>query len=229
LIPLKDSNPCTTFPLVTIALIIANAIVFAHELLLGARAPGFVQAYGLIPAELAARPMTLVSSMFIHGGVLHIVGNMLYLWIFGDNIESAFGHLRYLFLYLAFGVVGSLVHVASGPGSTVPMVGASGAIAGILGAYVLLYPRARVLTLIFFGFFVRLIWLPAVWILGLWIVLQVINTLPGVDRGLGGVAFFAHIGGFAFGALAALPILRRVRAECARREWEDTRSADGWR
>jgi len=229
LIPLKDSNPCTCFPVVTLSLIAVNLLVFGHEILLGPRAPEFIRLYGFIPAELSQRPLTLFSSMFVHGGILHIVGNMLYLWIFGDNIESAFGHVRFLLLYLAFGVVGTLVHSLSDSGSTVPMVGASGAVAGVLGAYLLLYPRARVLTVIFFGFFVRLIWIPAVWVLGLWIVLQVINTLPSINRGVGGVAFFAHIGGFAAGVLAALPVVRRIRARCARPSWENDERTTPWR
>ncbi len=229
MIPIKDSNPCTCFPIVTIGLVVANLLVFGHEILLGPQAPGFIRTYGFVPADLLQKPQTLISSMFIHGGVLHIVGNMLYLWIFGDNIESAFGHIRFLMMYVFFGVVGTLAHALSGPGSTVPMVGASGAVAGVLGAYILLYPRARVLTVIFFGFFVRLIWIPAVWVLGLWIVLQVIQALPGINRGASDVAFFAHVGGFAVGVLVALPSMRRVRARCTERRWEEDESAGMWR
>jgi membrane associated rhomboid family serine protease len=220
LIPLKDNNPCTCFPFITIGLIAINLAVFVYELLLGPRMVPFVEAYGLIPSQLLLRPETLVSSMFLHAGLLHVGGNMLYLWIFGDNIESAFGHLRFLVLYLVFGVTATLVHALSDLGSTVPMVGASGAVAGVLGSYFLLYPRARVLTLFFLGFFIRLVWVPAIVVLGLWFVLQVINALPSVNRGMGGVAWYAHIGGFAAGVVLSLPAMRRVRAECARRERE---------
>jgi len=218
LIPLKDSNPCTCVPFVTAGLVGVNLLVFGYELALGPRAGAFIQAYGFIPSQLAQRPFTLVSAMFIHGGFLHVIGNMLYLWIFGDNIESAFGHLRFALLYLVFGVGATLVHALSEPGSGLPMVGASGAVAGVLGSYFLLYPRARVLTLLFFVFFVRLVWLPAVWILGFWLFLQVISALPSFNRGVGGVAWFAHIGGFGAGVLFSLPVYRRIRARCGPRE-----------
>lgn len=214
MIPLKDSNPCTCVPVVTIALIAANLLVFAHEILLGPRQVEFMGAYGFIPSEIFARPETLLTSLFVHASLLHVGGNMLYLWIFGDNIESAFGHVRFLLLYLTFGVLASLVHGLSDLRSSVPMVGASGAVAGVLGSYFLLYPRAQVLTLVFLLFFIRLVWIPAVFVLGLWFVLQVVSALPSVSRGGGGVAWFAHVGGFACGALFAIPVLRRVRARC---------------
>ena len=218
MIPLKDSNPCTCVPFVTIGLIAVNVAVFLYQASLGRELQGFVRAWGLVPAEVLGRPVTVLTSMFLHGGVVHVGGNMLYLWIFGDNIESAFGHLRFLGLYLVFGLAAAALHTAVDPGSGMPMVGASGAVAGVLGAYALLYPRARVLTAVFFGFFVRLVWIPAAFVLGLWFVLQLVSGLPALSRAGGGVAWFAHVGGFAAGLALALPLVRRVRAECAARE-----------
>ncbi len=205
MIPFKDENPTERFPFVTVALIVFNCIIYLYELSLGPGINEFFYKYGAIPAEVVKlhSPYRLVSSMFLHGGLLHLAGNMLYLWIFGNNIEDRLGHLRFAVFYLVSGVVAAYGHALSAPGSEVPMVGASGAISAILGAYMLLYPKARVHTLIFFGFFVQVIRVPAVIIIGFWIVIQVLNALLVKATGGGSpVAWFAHIGGFLFGLLS---------------------------
>ncbi|HBA27068.1 MAG TPA: rhomboid family intramembrane serine protease, partial [Nitrospinae bacterium] len=144
---------------------------------------------------------TVYSSMFMHGSFMHIIGNMLYLWIFGNNIEDSMGHIRFIFFYLICGTVASLTHIFLAPNSKIPMVGASGAVSGILGAYLLLFPHARILTLVTFGFFVRMIKIPAMVVLGFWIVLQFLNSTVASGSEGGGVAWFAHIGGFFAGLI----------------------------
>lgn len=179
----------------------------------------FQMQYALIPAELLGRRdlpptillplfLTLFTSMFLHGGILHLLGNMLYLWIFGDNVEDAMGSLRFLGFYLLCGVVAAFAQIAAGPSSSIPMVGASGAIAGVLAAYFMLYPRSRVLTLIPLFFFMRLVAVPAVFLLGFWFVLQVISGANSLANS-GGVAFFAHIGGFIAGLFLVFPFRQR--------------------
>jgi membrane associated rhomboid family serine protease len=217
-IPLRDDNPTSRVPVVTIALIAANTIVF----LVQAAAPhGLEMAalrFGAVPfaithfrdaAALASVPplLTLLTSMFVHGSVLHLLGNMLYLWIFGNNIEDRLGHVRFILFYLACGIVAALTHIAFQPASRMPMIGASGAIAGVLGAYLLLYPRARVKTFIFLIFYIDVVSIPAGIVLGLWFVLQLLNVGLG-----GGVAWFAHIGGF----LAGLLFVRLALGRAAR-------------
>jgi membrane associated rhomboid family serine protease len=222
--PLKDDNPTSTTPVVTVALILVNALVFVYQVSLqlggpeGARAgQAFIEEFGLVPCrltgvcraaalDLPSPILTIFSSMFMHGGLFHIGGNMLYLWIFGNNVEDTLGHIRYLVFYFACGLAAALAQVAVGPDSQVPMVGASGAVSGVLGAYLLLFPHARVTTVIIFGFFWRLARIPAVFVLGFWIVLQVLNGL-GSFGASGGVAFFAHIGGFVAG-MGLLFVLR---------------------
>jgi len=222
-IPLRDSIPSRTFPVMTIALIALNVGVFVHQLSLGpARAASFVAAFGAVPAQITraaahaegtlAAPLTLFSSMFLHGGLLHLLGNMVFLWIFGNNVEDATGHLRFLAFYLLCGLAGAAAHVAGNPGSTVPMVGASGAISGVLGAYFLLYPFARIVTLVFFGFFAQTMNIPAFFFLGFWFFVQALSgatSLGGRAGGGGGVAFLAHVGGFAAGLLLILPFKQR--------------------
>jgi rhomboid family protein len=222
-IPLRDANPTRRTPVVTLGLIAACAVVFAVQLGImadsGDAALGpFVTEWGVVPAEIIAaltsgalisqETATLVTSQFLHGSLLHIGGNMLYLWIFGNNIEDRFGPLRFLVFYLVGGVVAALAQVAIDPTSTVPTIGASGAIAATLGAYIVLFPRARVTTAVFLVFFFQLIDVPAALVLGFWFVLQLLDGLGslGVTSAteVGGVAFFAHIGGFAFGAAVAL-------------------------
>jgi membrane associated rhomboid family serine protease len=213
MIPLRDDNPSRITPLVTISLVVACVIVFVWQLSLGGR--GDQQAtysLGLIPSVLfgihhlppalvlVPPAATIFTSMFLHGGWMHIIGNMLYLWIFGDNVEDAMGHARFLVFYLTCGVAAALTQALLDPQSTLPMVGASGAISGVLGAYLLLYPRARVLTLVPLGFFSQVVWLPAAFILLLWFGLQLLSNLF-TRSGSGGVAFGAHIGGFLAGML----------------------------
>lgn len=225
MIPLKDDNPTRGFPFVTVLLVLANVVAFLYESLGGpAAAQQVVSTLGLIPGEftggvdappLAPVPLlvTPFTSMFLHAGWLHLIGNMLYLWIFGNNVEEAFGVFRFLLFYLFCGLVAAMSHVLTAPGSTVPVIGASGAVAGVLGAYAVLFPRARVLTLVPIFFFIRLVWLPSLLMLGLWFALQVVEGLPtlGVNSDAGGVAFFAHIGGFLCGAAIGLVSKRRSR------------------
>ncbi len=224
MIPLRDDNPTRSRPVLTVLLITANVLVFIYQLSLGQRQEqALVFQFGAIPAvivgarslpeQLAAIPpvLSLFTSMFLHGGFMHIIGNMLYLWIFGNNIEDAMGRARFLIFYLTCGVLAALAHILSNPSSVIPTIGASGAISGVLGAYLLLYPHARVLTLIPLGFFTRLIYLPAGLVLGFWFVLQLISGSLGSPEG-GGIAWFAHIGGFVAGmALVGLFKRRDVR------------------
>lgn len=222
MIPLKDDNPTRIVPFVTIGLIAANLFVFVFELTLppeGLKA--FVASMGVVPAELTRLILhdprrlphagtTLLTAMFVHGGIMHVAMNMLYLWIFGNNIEEVMGHGRYLAFYLVCGLVASLCQVAVAPGSTVPMIGASGAISGVLGAYLIMFPAARVLTLVFFIFLIRVVPIPAVIVLGFWFLLQLLSAGPAGAGG--GVAVFAHIGGFVAGVvLIAAFRVRRSR------------------
>ena len=214
MIPLKDDNPTTIQPVLTVTLIAVNCLVFLYQMSLGSQgAQLFVYQYGAIPAvvlgseTLPARvavissPLSLFTSMFLHGGLLHIAGNMLYLWIFGNNIEEAMGRARYLIFYVVSGLGASLTHILSNPTSVIPTIGASGAISGVLGAYLLLYPRARVLTLVPLGFFTRLMYIPAGFVLGVWFLMQLLSTTLSGSQGGGGVAFSAHVGGFITGML----------------------------
>jgi membrane associated rhomboid family serine protease len=217
-IPLRDSNPTRRTPIVTLAIIAACFVVFAYELGLQASSmaelEAFVTRWGVVPADLmaawergdwlSAETASLVTSQFLHGGWLHLLGNMLYLWIFGNNIEDRFGRIVFILFYLAGGMVAALAQVAIDPSSTIPMVGASGAIAASLGAYLVLFPRARITTLVFLGFFYQLINVPAIIVLGFWFILQLIDGVAslGATNAEGGVAFFAHIGGFVAGAVA---------------------------
>jgi membrane associated rhomboid family serine protease len=197
-IPLRDANPTARTPLVTLSLVIACFVAFAWEL-------GLMASGDYLSIETA----TLVTSQFLHGGWFHLLGNMLYLWIFGNNVEDRFGRLGFLGFYLLGGALAGLTQVAVDPTSTVPTIGASGAIAATLGAYFVLFPRARVTSLVFLGFFYQLIDVPAVIVLGFWFVLQLIDGLAslGAVQSGGGVAFFAHIGGFVVGALMARVIV----------------------
>ena len=226
-LPLHDDNPTTTRPYVTVGLMIANLLVFVwHHLLLNDQATqAVVYALGVIPAVLMGRetlpadlalipaPATILTSMFLHGGFLHLAGNMLYLWIFGNNIEDAMGHVRFFIFYVLCGAAAVFAQVLPNPGSIVPMIGASGAISGVLGAYLLLYPRARVLLGLPLGFLiVQLGRFPAGWVLVAWFVMQLLMggmnaTRP--DGAEGGVAFGAHIGGFVAGLLLVTLFKRR--------------------
>jgi membrane associated rhomboid family serine protease len=221
-IPLRDANPTRSTPIVTVALIVACFVAFAFEL--GRLASGgtealdaFVTEWGIVPAELTAawssgsvltiESLTLITSQFLHGGWLHLLGNLLFLWIFGNNVEDRLGRFRFLLFYLVGGAVAGLTQVAIDPDSTIPTIGASGAIAATLGAYLVLFPRARITSLVFLGFFYQLIDVPAVIVLVFWFALQLIDGLASIgvtDTAGGGVAFFAHIGGFVFGAVVGL-------------------------
>jgi membrane associated rhomboid family serine protease len=204
--PIRDHNPSGGTPYVTWALIAANGIVFALMLPLFADEPAlyaFFRDWALIPAEW--RPLSLLTSMFLHGGLMHIAGNMLFLWIFGDNLEDEMGRGGFLAFYLACGLGAGIAHVASAPLSPVPTVGASGAIAGVMGGYLLLFPRARVDVLVIIVVIFRILPVPAWAMLGLWFLLQVLNG-AGSDGMQGGVAHWAHAGGFVFGVLFALPV-----------------------
>ncbi len=245
MIPIRDYRPSGTVPYVTISLIVINVLVFIWQYLILENQPSgfvtplgqmlskgdiFVYSYGLIPWEithLQDRPpyipfpiwVTLFTSMFIHGGLLHILGNMLYLWIFGDNVEDSMGHLKFLIFYLACGVIAAYSQVMINPNSTVPIVGASGAIAGVLGAYLMLFPYARVLTVVLFFWFIRLVEVPAMLLLGFWFIYQLLLAPMGTGAG-GGVAFFAHIGGFIAGALLVYVFKKRyVQVRLFRRRY----------
>ncbi len=196
---------------------------WVYQLSLGGRLDAFIATFGLVPeywtaawsggGDVVSATIPLFSSLFLHGGWLHLIGNMLYLWVFGDNVEDKLGHGRFIFFYLLCGVIASLVHVAMDPHSPIPTIGASGAISGVLGAYLLLFPKARVLTLIPIFIFLQVAELPALIVLGLWFVLQFVNGMMsiGMDTaGMGGVAWWAHIGGFAAGMVLVLP-LRKYR------------------
>jgi len=211
-IPLKDENPTQRFPVVTVVLITLNVLVFLYQIFSPEGLQYSIYRMGAIPYEIThfttisqlpriSPPLTLLTSLFLHGSFLHLFGNMLYLWIFGNNIEDFLGPFRYILFYLLSGLGASLVHIIFHPSSMIPMIGASGAIAGVLGAYFLLYPGARVITLVFFW----ILPVPAFFILGLWFVAQVMNIGIG-----GGVAWFAHVGGFLIGiALIRIYVKRR--------------------
>ncbi|MGQ0587723.1 MAG: rhomboid family intramembrane serine protease [Gammaproteobacteria bacterium] len=218
MIPLKDDNPTRATPFVNYALIAGCVLVFLWQVSLGGRIEGAIYAYGLIPdvllgdarlpPELRAVPAwaTVFTSMFLHGGWMHLIGNMLYLWIFADNVEDRFGHGRFVVFYALCGIAAAMAQALPDPQSQVPMVGASGAISGVLGAYLLMFPRAHVLVLVPLGFLTQLVRLPALLVLGLWFAMQLLSEMlapPGA-----GVAFRAHIGGFVAGMLL-LPLFRR--------------------
>ena len=218
MIPLRDDIPSRRLPVISWLLIAANVTVFLYEVALGPALRPLIQERGIVPAEFTGDPggeaLTLLSSMFLHGGWGHLLGNMLYLWIFGDNVEDRMGPLRFLFFYLAAGAAAGLAHIYSQPDSTIPTVGASGAVAGVLGAYLVLYPKARVLTLLP-TFPMAMAEIPAVFFLGVWFVFQLFSGALqlSISRGSGGVAFLAHIGGFlagvVFGVMAARLTRRR--------------------
>ena len=205
--PLKDDIPADRAPIVCILLIVFNVLAFLYELSFGPAIQHFVTAFAVVPGRFAENPMgqlpTLFTSMFLHGGWGHLFGNMLYLWIFGDNVEDRLGHVGFLVFYLVCGLAAGFAHILTNAGSMVPTVGASGAIAGVLGAYLVLFPAARVLTIL--PTFTT-VYIPAVFFLGIWFLLQVFSGAVqlSVARGTGGVAFLAHVGGFVVGAILGL-------------------------
>jgi membrane associated rhomboid family serine protease len=208
--PYKDDNPTETTPFVTIGIIALNILVFLLQVVADVDGKRIVYAYGAIPHNIVSfestQPihplLTLFTSMFMHGGVFHIFGNMLYLWIFGNNIEDRLGHFRFILFYLFCGIVAALSHTLTASGSGVPMIGASGAVSGVLGAYILLFPMAKVHTIIFLGFFVQSVQIPALIVIGFWAIIQLVNGL--IAQGMpsqGGIAWFAHAGGFLAGLI----------------------------
>lgn len=218
MVPLRDDNPTTIFPYVTYGLIGVNLLVFFYEARLNSEALElFFQLYAVVPKELTAsfngytinQPIpewgTLITSQFLHGGLFHLGGNMLYLWIFGNNIEDRLGHFKYLLFYLSCGVLASLTQWFFSPFSTIPSLGASGAIAGVMGAYILRFPQAQILTLIPLGFFITTVRIPAVFFLGFWFIQQAFYSLvsfniqANIGMESGGIAYWAHAGGFVFG------------------------------
>ncbi len=205
MIPLKDDNPRTGWPVINFILIAINVLVFMYQITLPADlAERFAYTFGAIPARLIQGEgfYTLLTSMFLHGGFMHILFNMLYLYIFGDNVENSMGSLRYLAFYILSGLVAAGSHLVTNPDSTVPMVGASGAISGVMGAYAVTYPRARVLVLVPIFFFITTIRVPALFLLMFWFITQLSSGLASLGLQVGGgIAWFAHIGGFITGAI----------------------------
>lgn len=212
MIPIRDHNPSRRFPFVTYGLIAVNIVIFlSHQGLSERELAIFYNTWGMIPREVVhGQDMhTLFTSMFLHGGWMHLLGNMLYLWIFGDNMEDTFGHGKFLGFYLLAGLLASAAQILWNTASPIPNIGASGAIAGVLGGYLLLFPRARVDIFIFFVIIIRIIPIPAWIVLGVWLGLQVFNGITVVSTG-GGVAYWAHAGGFIAGAILTIPAwLRR--------------------
>ncbi len=249
--PLRDENPTELFPFVTILLIATNVLVWLFVQGAGS-GEMFLQSlcsYGAIPGEITGAiapgstvPLgdarctiggmgvaTVLTSMFMHGGWMHLVGNMWFLWVFGNNIEDSTGHVRYLLFYLLCGALAALAHILTDPGSGIPTVGASGAISGVMGAYMVLYPRVRVYTLVFLVVFIRVIPLPAVTLLALWFFLQLVSGAAAGAGGGGGVAFWAHVGGFVAGVVLIKLFERRKLVDAKREGRVLTRSELGFR
>ena len=215
MVPLHDDNPTNTTPVIVYALITINVLVFFHQMSLGRGLEGFFQLYAVIPRELTAsfagtppnqtvpETYTLITSQFLHGGFMHIIGNMLFLWTFGNNIEEALGHIKFLIFYLGCGVLAGLTHWFFDMNSLIPTVGASGAIAGVMGAYIIKYPKAQILTLLPLGIFITTVRIPAFFFLGFWFIQQAFSSIAslGLSDNMGGVAYWAHAGGFIFGAI----------------------------
>jgi len=210
MIPYKDDNPIHIIPLVTILIIALNILVFIMQLFSGEDSASIAYSYGAIPHNIisltSSQPippaLTIFTSMFMHGGLFHIAWNMLYFWIFGNNIEERLGHIRFIFFYLFCGVIAALSHALLSPNSNVPMIGASGAVSGMLGAYLLLFPMAKIRTIVFLGFYITVIQIPALIVIGFWAIIQVVSGLISQGNAAqGGIAFFAHVGGFAAGLI----------------------------
>ncbi|MBI1806582.1 MAG: rhomboid family intramembrane serine protease [Ignavibacteria bacterium] len=222
MIPLRDANPSNTVPFVNYTLIVVNVVVFLFEVSLGRHFQNLIFTFGVVPARMfgenqslylgVSTVIPLFTSMFLHGGWLHLLGNMLFLYVFGDNVEDRFGHAKYLVFYLLAGIAAALTQAFINTRSEVPMVGASGAIAGILGAYILMFPTAKVSTLIPIFFFFQIVELPAFLFLGIWFLMQIFSGVMtlGIGGDAGGVAWWAHIGGFAIGVVM-VPLLKKRR------------------
>jgi len=217
--PLRDQNPSGSFPAVTITVIVACTAAFLYELSLGPGLNRFLVEFALVPGQVAYGLQTgdgwrgvlppFFTSMFLHGGWLHLAGNMWFLWIFGDNVEDMLGSIRFVFFYLFCGLAAGFTHFILDPSSSVPTIGASGAIAGVLGGYMLLFPGARVLTLVPLGFFLRVMEIPAAVMIGLWFVIQLASGVLTQGMEQGGVAWWAHVGGFVAGLVLVFPLRRR--------------------
>ncbi|HOA23821.1 MAG: rhomboid family intramembrane serine protease [Aggregatilineales bacterium] len=212
MIPLRDHNRSGIFPIVTVGLILINVLVFLYELTLMAsgQIDAFLDQFAFIPAQLLSNPAgewyTVITAMFLHGGWLHLLGNMLYLWIFGDNMEATLGKPLFILFYLAAGIVATFAQALVNPNSVVPNLGASGAIAGVLGGYLVFFPNARVDTAVPMFYFIRIVPLSAIIVLGFWFLLEIIRgvfSLGAISEMSGGVAYFAHIGGFVAGLAMA--------------------------
>ena len=221
--PVSDVIPSRTTPFVTIGVIALNALAFLYELQLDDRQlQRLVESSGVVPAAFAWP--SIITSMFLHAGWLHVGGNMLYLWIFGDNVEDRLGHARYLLFYLLCGAAAALGQVATNPASVVPMIGASGAVAGVMGAYFVMYPHSRILTAVFIVFYMDLIEVPAIFFLGIWFLMQLFSGVGsiGVSAANPGVAFWAHVIGFAVGALLAAiwRVAEQSRHPRERQDWQ---------
>jgi membrane associated rhomboid family serine protease len=252
-IPLRDDVPSRTVPFVNYAIIAVNGLAFFLEVGLGPRLESFIRANAVVPARFTGHDGslqisevlltsidprlggTVLISMFLHGGLAHVLGNMLYLWIFGDNVEDRMGHTRYLVFYLLCGWAASYAHIAASPTATLPSLGASGAIAGVLGAYITLYPRARVVTLVPIFFFLEIVQIPAFFFLGIWFLQQFLYGAMqlGVRTAeTGGVAWWAHIGGFAAGFILVWLFQRGPRRSPRRDTWWEEqhrgRRVRGW-
>jgi membrane associated rhomboid family serine protease len=214
MIPLRDVIPSRTLPGVTLALIAANALAFVYELSLGRDLEPFLAAHGLVPARFSVE--ALLTSLFLHQSVVHVGGTMLYLWLFADNLEDRMGHGRFAAFYLLCGTAAAAAHAIAHPDSRVPLVGASGAVAGVLGAYFVLYPRSKIVTLLPMLPFLRLVEVPAVFFLGVWVLLQFAGGAGSLAGAAGGIASWAHLAGFGTGA-AAVRLFRRPERQ--RVEW----------
>ena len=219
MIPLRDVVPTRTTPYVTVTLIALNVLVFLYELSLGDAVQEFSQYFGLVPAAFSWA--AVFTSMFVHGGILHVAGNMLYLWIFGDNVEDRMGHGRFLAFYLLCGIAAALGQTLTVPHSQIPMVGASGAVAGVMGAYFVLYPHSRIVTLLPIFIFWQIIEVPAIFFLGVWFLMQFLSGVGSIATATGGepaggVAFWAHVAGFAAGLIGVF-IFRQPERQ--RVEW----------
>lgn len=216
MIPIRDLNPHRSFPIVNLSIIVICSAVWLHEVsLIDHELNLFVYKYGLVPSDVFERPISMFSHMFLHGSWLHIIGNMWFLWVFGDNVEDRMGKFKYILFYILSGLGAATLQMFVSflfGGEDVPMVGASGAISGVLGAYLYMFPHARILALVPVFFFLTFMELPALLFIGLWILIQVINgllTLPFAH--MGGVAWFAHIGGFVVGYWLARVFYKRGR------------------
>lgn len=228
--PLRDDNPTRHTPYITITLIVINVIAFVYEFIQPDQGQRVVIQFGFIPVELTKGieltpelyfPSigTIFTSMFLHGGWMHLIGNMLYLWIFGNNVEDLLGPVWFILFYLLAGVGAVMLFVLTGPNSQVPMVGASGAISGVLGLYALKWPKARIMTAITLGFFIRMVWIPALAVLGIWFLMQLLFALASSgNEASGGVAYMAHVGGFLMGLLAAL-VIKKPEPTWQRPRW----------